>query len=325
MKIIRLFVIAATLALCAHAQQPASHAPRIAWDPPVIDFGVTDGVLPIDAVFTVRNTGDLTLEITRIQPSCGCTVADISSRSIKPGESAKLTARMNLLGRPPGPQEKHIVIECNDPQQPTVLLALRGVLKVDVMAEPVGVMMGQIKPETPGEAVVKITNSGKQPLAITGTEVTSPRISASIETTEVGRVFNVHIKTVPPLQPGPFDAVVSVRTDRPSRPLLAIPVAGYVMGELAYAPMEIPVAPSATPVSHFIIVRPGTRPLFKIESVEVPDPDILYEIQPAAPSGYRVMLTFRKITTAMHGKAIRIQTDAPSMKSIYVPIRVVGP
>ncbi len=69
----------------AAATQPGT--PRIQFSETTFDFGK---VKPSDTLkhdFIVTNTGAATLEITAVQPGCGCTTAGAWDRLIKPGKS----------------------------------------------------------------------------------------------------------------------------------------------------------------------------------------------------------------------------------------------
>jgi hypothetical protein len=63
--------------------------------------------------FEARNTGTQTIEITSLQPSCGCTDADISSRTISPNETATLTAFVDTTKTQPNSKNKVLVTEKN--------------------------------------------------------------------------------------------------------------------------------------------------------------------------------------------------------------------
>lgn len=105
----------------------AEPAPQIACDEPVYNFGTTNQV-SISHEWTIKNEGDLTLEITKIRPACGCTVAKMSNRSIPPGKSEKLSAKLSLRGRK-GKLRKTISVYSNDPKKPNMRLAFEGIVR----------------------------------------------------------------------------------------------------------------------------------------------------------------------------------------------------
>ncbi len=63
------------------------------------EFGhvtLVDGRAEFDHTFILTNTGSSTIEIGNIRTSCGCTVADPSTRSVGPGETIEIAATLTL-------------------------------------------------------------------------------------------------------------------------------------------------------------------------------------------------------------------------------------
>ncbi|MCX7987785.1 MAG: DUF1573 domain-containing protein, partial [Bacteroidales bacterium] len=56
---------------------------------------------------------------------CGCTVANVKSKVIKPGENTTLSAEFNSAGRR-GTQSKTITVITNDPSNQRLILWLKG-------------------------------------------------------------------------------------------------------------------------------------------------------------------------------------------------------
>src|SRR6201993_123091 len=71
------------------AAAPATNgpAPRIQFATPVYDFGKAKAGEPIKYSYVFTNTGDAVLEVTHVQPSCGCTTAGDWTRKVEPGQT----------------------------------------------------------------------------------------------------------------------------------------------------------------------------------------------------------------------------------------------
>ena len=85
----------------------------ISTDQLIHDFGTigeADGLA--SHTFTIKNTGDGPLVITRITASCGCTQPEWSKEPIAPGKTGKIKVTYNPKGRP-GPFYKTISIYSN--------------------------------------------------------------------------------------------------------------------------------------------------------------------------------------------------------------------
>lgn len=110
----------------------AQKKPTIQFQTKVHDFGTIqeqDG--PQKGVFTFTNIGDDTLLLTAVRPSCGCTASDYTKDPIPPGGSGKIEATYNPAGRP-GVFNKAITVTCNDPDNASVVLSIKG----EVVAKP---------------------------------------------------------------------------------------------------------------------------------------------------------------------------------------------
>ena len=105
--------------------------PKIEITPSFYDFGDIPYKL-VEHTFSVKNTGKITLEITRISTSCGCTKGTIDKETINPGETANLlvTIDPNLMEEDiEGKIERIVYIKSNDPTQPEVEIQLTANIK----------------------------------------------------------------------------------------------------------------------------------------------------------------------------------------------------
>ena len=70
----------------------------IQWLDSTKDFGKIQEGQQLAVVFRFKNTGDKPLVIERVQPSCGCTVADQSKEPVAPGNEGQVKATFNSQG-----------------------------------------------------------------------------------------------------------------------------------------------------------------------------------------------------------------------------------
>ncbi len=71
----------------------------IQWIDSVKNFGKIEEGQKLEVSFRFKNTGDKPLVIERVQPSCGCTVAEQSKEPIAPGNEGQIKATFNSEGR----------------------------------------------------------------------------------------------------------------------------------------------------------------------------------------------------------------------------------
>lgn len=98
----------------------SKEAALIEFDKTVYDFGTANEGDVVDVEFTVTNSGDTDLVISRATPSCGCTVPSWPKNPIKPGDSEKVVAKFNTSGKP-GMANKSITLFTNTKQGREVL------------------------------------------------------------------------------------------------------------------------------------------------------------------------------------------------------------
>lgn len=317
-----------SLALSSQAQeaQPAvpAPAPRLACDGPEFDFGVVDNSQTVEHTFLLRNEGDLTLEISQVRPSCGCTVAHISERNVPAGGETKISTKLSLAGRQ-GQQHKAITVESNDPQQPRFVLTLKGTAGTALDVQPSRLMQSQLAPGSQPTGTVQITGMAGTPFKVLAVESTSEQISARVVTVEEGRVYQLVVSPTQPLSPGQTEATLTVKTDHPQRPNLQVPVLFMAKADLVVAPRELifPM-PSSEPVTRYLIVRANDNQAFQIARVEVPSPEITTETTAFGANGYRVQLSNLRPDTSLNQRVVRIFTSIPGQAPLDVPIRIIA-
>ena len=124
LRFIASFLLAMTVCT-ATAQSVAS------WQETTHDFGTfneSDG--DKSCWFVITNTGDEPLVITRVQSSCGCTVAEYNTSPIAPGKSDSIRTTYSPTGRP-GSFEKTVWVFTNTTPNKTRLI-----VKGKVMGSP---------------------------------------------------------------------------------------------------------------------------------------------------------------------------------------------
>ena len=82
------------------------------WRQQTIDFGkITEGQ-KLEVVYHFTNTGSKPLIISKVEPGCGCTVAETPKEPIAPGKEGMIKASFDSDGRV-GPQHKSIFVNAN--------------------------------------------------------------------------------------------------------------------------------------------------------------------------------------------------------------------
>ena len=87
------------------------------------DFGKVKEGVELTHVYKFTNDGEESLVIKKVQASCGCTGASIGDKiEFKQGEEGEIKVSFSTKGRS-GVQNKTVMVQSNDPQNPSVVLS----------------------------------------------------------------------------------------------------------------------------------------------------------------------------------------------------------
>ncbi len=102
-------------------------APHITFKEKVFDFGKAPQRQTVEHDFVFTNTGKSDLAIHKVRSSCGCTVVSPKEKVIKPGQSSMIKTIFHT-GAYKGRQNKSITVITNDPDSPTTMLRITGIV-----------------------------------------------------------------------------------------------------------------------------------------------------------------------------------------------------
>lgn len=128
MKTLLSLMMIALMSVGAYAQEPVlDDNATMDFDFETHDFGELVEGDDATMEFTFVNNGNTDLIITNVKASCGCTTPFWSKEPVAPGETGKITAKYNTVGRP-GRFNKPITITSNA-TTPTVRIFIKGEVK----------------------------------------------------------------------------------------------------------------------------------------------------------------------------------------------------
>ncbi len=92
--------------------QTATNLASIEFEEAVHDFGSIKEGAKVENVFKFKNTSQVPLIITGVQPSCGCTAPEWTKEPIAPGQEGTVSLTFDSSGKP-GVQNKTATIKAN--------------------------------------------------------------------------------------------------------------------------------------------------------------------------------------------------------------------
>ena len=210
--------------------EPDPNRPVIVVDEPAFHFGRVESGGTVDHEFKIRNSGRSPLLITSVRPTCGCTLAEMSSGEILPGESASLKVQLNLHNLH-GPQNKPIIVHSNAPIDGVLRLSLVGEVFSRVSIVPATVDFGQVKAGMIVSKTATVTALDDLQFTVTGLTTSGARVKASVESLSSTKQYSVSISLDSAGGSGHELGWVHLHTDHPGEyQSIRIPVTAQVTG-----------------------------------------------------------------------------------------------
>lgn len=95
--------------------------PDLAFDEVKYNYGRAKIGSVISHVFYLTNSGDQPLVISKVVPSCGCTVASFTKEPLRPGTKGEIVVMFNTKHKPPGLNIKTFTVFSNSKNAPHTL------------------------------------------------------------------------------------------------------------------------------------------------------------------------------------------------------------
>ena len=227
------FVVALTLIVASAAMAEG----KIMVPDPIKDFGTVAKGETLEWNFSVKNTGSDDLEILKVQPACGCTVADFDS-VIRPGATGNVKAVVNTEAFN-GPISKTVTITTTDPTTPTTMVTIKAVVQPFVEAWPAGFLRYNLLQGQADKQSVVIFSEEEAPFEITRIEVPGSWAKATFEkVAEADRVnagrkgqnqYRVDVTVGgPEAQVGPLVDKIYIHSNSVKQPVYPLNLAGII-------------------------------------------------------------------------------------------------
>jgi copper(I)-binding protein len=228
----------------AAAIPPGTSGARIQFAETIFDFGKVSGGEVLKHEFVFTNTGTATLEITAVNPACGCTTAGTWEKQVEPGRTGRIPLQFNPAAFS-GQVTKPATVTCNDPCQSNIVLNLKAtVWKPIEVLPPTVVFQVSRETKTKETRIVRLVSNLEESLELSDLQCTNDSFQAELKTVQPGKEFTLHITALPPFTSNVMTAAVTLKTSSPKMP--TIRVNPYIM-----------VQPPVTVTPSMIVLPPG--------------------------------------------------------------------
>lgn len=226
------------------AQTPPAPAPApeagITFEKVHHDFGKISPDRKVSAKYKVSNTGKGTLNITHINPSCGCTSTMLGKWSLAPGESEYLEATFDPKGNK-GVVRKSIQVTSNDPKNGTVTLTMEADVVQEIMPSSSSLFFLDVPRHSPRKAVVRLASGNGQPVKVAEVKIPgAPYLSSTVNTEGNDAVLEITFdgKKVPAGQMRGIDAV-TVKTSSQNQPVVPLNIQWELKAIVTFKPDRV--------------------------------------------------------------------------------------
>lgn len=318
-------------ATAAQETPVAVPGPHIAFDKAAYDFGKVESGELVKHTFFFTNTGNQTLEVREVRPSCGCTTAGAWDKQVEPGKFGSIPVQFNSAGYSGG-VHKSVTVVCNDSINSNLFLQITGTAwkPIDLTPAFISFSFGpdfQIS----DSRVVRIVNNLDQPITVSEPNSSNPLFKPELKTVKEGKEYELRVTVLPPLNAPSVSAPITLKTSNAKTPVLSVTAFATVQPVVTAVPAQLtlPAGPLTNGTPFNITLQNNStnslilsEPTSNIDGVQTS----LKEVQP----GKRFELTavFPTDFQAQPGHPIelKVRSNSPKLPEVRIPVyQLVAP
>jgi hypothetical protein len=326
-------ILALLAVLLVAASLLAAGKPKAVIAEPIHEAGNVPKGDKITHDFVVKNDGDADLQITNVQPACGCTVVSFD-KVIKPGQTGKVHAVLDSTTFN-GPIAKGISVFTNDPDHPQIELTVRANVAPYITVKPGYARYITVQGESQeGKITQTLYSPDGSSFNVTGVDSPYPFIKVAFHeaTPEErlpegkGKQWKVDMTLSNSARVGALADFVVIHTDHPKQKVVQIPISGFVRPVLAVTP---PVADFGQitlkePLKKALFIRNFATEPIKVTSIDAKLPKGIDAKLEAVQDGreYQVRVVLNpELGKGPFNGTVTIHTDSPKVPVVEVPFK----
>ena len=311
----------AATAQAADASGPVATVPQ-----PTHDFGFVVADQRLTHTFTITNSGDEPLEIFKVRPGCGCTIANEHPKWIAPGDTGDFPFTLSTK-RMKGKFSKPITVETNDPNNKSLRLTLTGQVQELINISPAFVQFGRVEPDQTQTRKVMITNKSQTPLELSiDSSSVSPTFQGELAEVIPGQQYELTVTATPPFNPNLNRFIMKFVTNLARQKSVEVVCMATLPSRIELQPpsLHIPAGLDRPQTRKIILTNNEAEPI-KLLSADCEDKNLTvatraiqegrrYEIAVQVPTGYEF---------PDGGVALNLTTDDERQQRLAVPIQPI--
>ena len=304
---------------------PDLAGPMIQVDNSTYDFGKAQTGEKVRHTYIITNTGNATLHITNVQPSCHCTTAGNWTHDIEPGHAGEISVQLDTTGFGGGaPVQRTVTVYSNAKNDPRKLLVIRGNVWKPIEVTPGTVVMSVAPDASNAVATVRLVNRTDDPITMSNPVSTKRFLTVTMKEIKPGQEYELVITAQAPFNPGASWGSVTVHTSLASTPTFAVPVMVSVVPAVQVYPAQIVI--NLLPgrwTTNRVTIHGTTTNLLSLSNPKASDSRIQVSLLPMGPKGmFNLLVAFPPDFQLEPGKhaEVTVESNHPRFPLITVPI-----
>jgi Fe-S cluster assembly iron-binding protein IscA len=295
---------------------------------PAVDRGEAKAGLPLVHHFELANRSNQPLTIEQVAAGCGCLQPRISTRELKPGETARLEIAINTLSQPAGAQAWTAQVHWRQGDATgTRELRVRATVIREIDIQPVA--LGITTTEAATHAIT-LTDRRAKPLTVTSARTSSPELNVRLGVRAIGPDGSsrqqVHLTITDAYPPGRRVETVQLLTDDPEYRELRVPatIDRRSANRVVAMPDEVDLrlARGQTSANSLVRLKSGDDQPVLVDRFEADHPALRFRWAPGPESMATLRLSVEIPADAPSGKGtITVHLKEPAGQIVTIPVR----
>ncbi len=309
----------------AAAPASAASGPIIRVDNAEYDFGKTAVGEKVLHTYLVTNTGNETLQITNVHPSCGCTTVGNWTHEIAAGQSGEITVQLDTSRGGAGMLTKTIDVYSNARNTPRQTLLLKGTVWKPIEATPSTASI-IIPPDSTNEmsTTVQIVNQTDVPVTMSNAFSANQLFTASLKETKPGKEYELLITAKPPFPSVNMSGTIAFNTSLPGTPSVMVTAIAVITPAVQISPPRIVLGTMPDRwLTNRITIKGNTTNVLALSNARASDSRIKVDVVPAEIKGtFALLVAVPPGFELIPGKTVEVTVESnhPRFPVIKIPV-----
>lgn len=296
--------------------------PRVQLDSRLYDFGEALGGSEIKYNFRLKNIGNNTLNLLKIEAPCQCTATIISKNQISPGGYGIIEATYTIPSKN-GEVEQSFYAYTNDPTQTRIPLTFKGTAFVPIETFPNRILFGRVELENKSTKTLTVHRGPGKNIQINGVRVNTIGLAARILSKKESTITRVEVAILESMPIGLFKRSLLIDYSFEGKKAThTVEIMGEVLGEFEVSSQNLffGLIKDKVPVSKTVTISSNQSRPFEITKLQSESKYVTAKVTPLTnQTGYHLTATIdpQAFSGQLSGE-ILVKTDSGIQPTIRI-------